>query len=160
MTDERSKERTETANNNDIQQVIKLKMYKLVKLASTKEGLENMGKEKNNHSMFATFVNYCLIHLTTSVQWRYHACNTYISDMFTVSDKALCVLIIENNSEDFIHVYNRGVKPNRKDSKPRHTKVDGQNTKKVKGWNAKGIKRFNKQCGIIQTFRGQLLVWN
>ena len=90
-----------------------------------KDILENIRKEKNDHSMFATFVNYCLIYVTTSVQWRYHACNTNISDILTVSDKALCILITENNSEDFIRVYDRGVKLSRKDSKPRYTKVDG-----------------------------------
>ena len=73
--------------------------------------------------------------------------------MFTVSDEALCVLIIENHCEDLIRVYDRGEQLSRKDSKPRYTKVDGQKAYKFKGWNAKGIKRFNKLCKTIRTDR-------
>ena len=32
-------------------------------------------------------------------------------------------------------------------------KVDGKKAAKFRGWNAKGIKRFNKQCEAIQVFR-------
>ena len=132
MTDERSKEKTEIVDNDDNQQAIKLEMYNLVKRASTKEGPENIRKEKNNHSIFATFVNYCLIHSTMSVQWKYYTCDTNILDMFTVSDKALFILIIKNNSEDFICVYDCGVKLNRKDSKPRYTTVNGKTQQNLK----------------------------
>ena len=104
MTFERNKERTQVEDDNDDHKDTKLKMHALVKLAATKDGLDNHGSEKNNTDMFTTFVTYCLIHLTTSIQWRYHAYNTNISDMFTVSDEALCVLIIENHSESLIRV--------------------------------------------------------
>ena len=73
--------------------------------------------------------------------------------MFTVLDKILCVLIIENNYEDSIYVYDCGVKLNRKYSKSRYTKVDGDNSTKIKDRNTKGIKRFNKLCGTTKMFR-------
>ena len=57
MSDERSKERTETADNNDNQQAIELNIYNLVKLTLTKKDFENIIREKKNHSMFVTFVN-------------------------------------------------------------------------------------------------------
>ena len=109
MTNIHSKERTQIEDDNDNQLKIKLKMYELVKLATTMEDLVNLRTEKKNISMFTSFVNYCLIHLTTSVQGRYYASKIHISDMFTVFDEALCVLIIENHSEDVIRVYDQGV---------------------------------------------------
>ena len=89
-------------------------MHSLVKMAADKEDLVNLRGETTNTDLFKTFVNYCLIHLTPSVQWRYHAYNTNISDIFTVSDEALCMLIIENHANDFIRIHDGGVKLSRK----------------------------------------------
>ena len=61
MTNEHRKERAQIQDDDDNQLEIKLKMYELVKLAATKEGLENLKTEKKNIIMFTTFVNYCLI---------------------------------------------------------------------------------------------------
>ena len=46
----------------------KLNMYSLVKMAAAKDGLVNLRGETTNDDLFTTFVNYCLIHMTTSVQ--------------------------------------------------------------------------------------------
>ena len=85
-------------------------MQRLIKLAATKEGLVNIRSELTNVDMFTNFINCCLMHLNMSIQWRYHVYTTHISDMFTVSDRALCVLVILDYSEDLIRVYNKGEK--------------------------------------------------
>ena len=77
----------------------KLNMHSLMKIVAAKDGLVNLRDETTNAHLFTTVVNYCLIYLTTSVQLRYHAYNTTISDIVTVSDEALCVLIIENHAD-------------------------------------------------------------
>ena len=54
-----------------------------------------------NIELFQTFVSYCLIHFTTSLNWQYKACSVVISEIFTVSDEALCILLLENNAADY-----------------------------------------------------------
>lgn len=141
---------TQVAANND---EIETNMINLVKKAAEKDGLINLRVETNNSDNFSTFVNYCLINLTSSVTWRYRAYNTIISDIFTVSDEALCILLIENLSYDFIQTHETKKEVNRKDSKPRYTKAIGQSEgnklKPFKGWNHKGIKRYNKLIKTI-----------
>ena len=93
--------------------------------------------------LFETFVNYCLVNFTTSLNWRYKSYNTNISDIFTESDKSLCMLILKNNAADFLKVYTTGNIVTRKESKTKYTKSEGNLNAKFKGWNRNGIKRFN-----------------
>ena len=69
---------TTTCNNK-----LNTKMLNLVKNSAAKDGLINLKGERNISDIFPTFVNYCLINLTTSVIWRYRAYNTIISENFT-----------------------------------------------------------------------------
>ena len=84
---------------------VKEKMKKIIDIAVEGEGLENIRCKMEMFDMFQTFVSYCLIHFTTSINWRYKACNTCISEIFTDSDEALCILLIENNADDYAKMY-------------------------------------------------------
>ena len=106
------------------------------------EGLLVMRTHADNFNLFKSFVNYCLVHFTSSINWRYKAGNSCISEIFTESDEALCILLMENNVDDYKKMYKEGRKIDRKESQPRYTKVQGMN-KKFQGWDKKGIKRFN-----------------
>ena len=130
--DNRTKEITQAPIDWAEKERTKIKLNELVTLAATKDGLVNLRCEKNTET-FTTFVNYCLIHLTSSITWRYQAYNTNISQLFTESDEALCILIIENNCEDLIRGFKQGTIVERKDAKPRYTKVDRLKDTKFKG---------------------------
>ena len=93
-----------TENNNENVSEVKSKMMKLIKLAKD-GGLEKLRMKSENIDLLQTFVSYCLIHFTTSLYWRYNACNVVISEIFTASDEALCILLIENNAEDYAKMF-------------------------------------------------------
>ena len=90
-----------------------------------------------------TFVNYFLVNFTTSLNWRYKSYNTNISDIFSESDEGLCILILENNAQDFLSILSTGSTLSRKESKTKYTKSKGVTQAKFKGWNSRGIKRYN-----------------
>ena len=72
----------------------------LVQLAGDTNAFDNMRLNSDNQEVFGTFINYCLVHLTSSVNWRCKAYNTCISDVFTETDEALAMLLLENNIDD------------------------------------------------------------
>ena len=119
------------------------------------EGLLKLRTNMDNLDLFQSFVNYCLIHFTTSMNWRYKACNTCISGILTEMDEALCILLLENNAGDYKKTFDEQKRINRKEAKPRYTKVHSVN-KKFQGWDKKGIKRFNvivkavKECRELE----------
>ena len=118
-------------------------MIKVVKIAKEGVGLQNLRTNEENMTLFQTFVNLCLIHIITLISWRYKACDSVLSDIFTVTDEALCILFLENNADDYVRVYEEERKINRKESRPKYTKVDNVQ-KKFKGWDRKAIKQFNE----------------
>jgi len=97
----------ETTRSNIVENAddVKSKMMKLIDIAKEGSGLEKLRTKSENIDLLETFVSYCLIHFTTSLYWRYNACNVVISDIFTASDEALCILLIENNAEDYAKMY-------------------------------------------------------
>ena len=94
-------EDTDGNADDEVNENVKDKMMKIIEIAVNGEGLENLRTNEENIDLLHTFVSYCLIHFTTSINWRYKACSTVISDIFTESDEALCILLIENNAEDY-----------------------------------------------------------
>ena len=131
---------SEIHDNHD---TVKEDIYQLIQQAATSEGLINMRVNLDQSKLFDIFVNYCLVNFTTSLNWRYKSYNTNLSDIFTESDESLCMLILENNADDFLKVYTTGNIVTRKESKTKYTKSKGSVNAKFKGWNRNGIKRFN-----------------
>ena len=74
-------------------------MMKITSIAISGQGLENLRTKSENIDLLHIFMSYCLIHFTTSINWRYNACNIVISEIFTESDEAMCILLIENHAE-------------------------------------------------------------
>ena len=144
----------ETTRSNIVENAddVKSKMMKLIDIAKEGSGLEKLRTKSENIDLLETFVSYCLIHFTTSLYWRYNACNVVISDIFTASDEALCILLIENNAEDYAKMYQEQKKVTRKDARPKYTKVECSD-KKFRGWDRRGIYRFNCIVTAIQKYR-------
>ena len=139
-------------NRNEDNIEVKEKMQQLIDIAVEGEGLENLRCKMEMIDVFRTFVSYCLIHFTTSINWRYKACNTCISEIFTESDEALCILLIENNADDYAKMYHEQRKIGRKEARPKYTKVECMD-KKFKGWDRKGIRKFNSLVAAIKKNR-------
>ena len=78
-------------NNDEINANVKGKMMKVIEIALAGEGLENLRTKEENIDVLQTLVSYCLIHFTTSINWRYKACSAVVSDIFTESDEAFCI---------------------------------------------------------------------
>ena len=131
------------SETTDDHETVKNDIYQLIQQAATCEGLVNMRVKSEQSKLFDTFVNYCLVNFTTSLNWRYKSYNTNLSDIFSESDESLCMLILENNATDFLKVYTTGSIVTRKESKTKYTKSRGNPNAKFKGWNRSGIKRFN-----------------
>ena len=139
-------------NNDEINANVKGKMMKVIEIALAGEGLENLRTKEENIDVLHTFVSYCLIHFTTSINWRYKACSAVVSDIFTESDEAFCILLIENNAGDYAKMHREQRKISRKESKPKYTKVECVEHK-FKGWDRRGIRRFNNIVTAVRKNR-------
>ena len=114
-----SDEETEDHGEDKVIQNIK----NLVELAGDSNAFDNMRLNSDNQEVFGTFVNYCLVHLTSSVNWRCKAYNTCISDIFTETDEALAMLLLENNIDGLQKVISLKRKLLRNESQPKYTKM-------------------------------------
>ena len=139
-------------NNDEINANVKGKMMKVIEIALAGEGLENLRTKEENIDVLQTLVSYCLIHFTTSINWRYKACSAVVSDIFTESDEAFCILLIENNAGDYAKMHHEQRKISRKESKPKYTKVECVEHK-FKGWDRRGIRRFNNIVTAVRKNR-------
>ena len=139
-------------NDDETNENVKSKMMQIIEIAVAGEGLENLRMKEENIDLLHTFVSYCLIHFTTSINWRYKACCAAISDIFTESDEAMCILLIENNAADYAKMHREQRKISRKESKPKYTKVECVD-RKFKGWDRKGIRRFNNIVTAVRKNR-------
>ena len=143
---------TTTTNDDSNSKTVQENISKLVTLATGDEELIHLREDIGNLDLLQTFINYCLFHFCTSMNWRYKAYSTLISDIFTDSDEALCMLLIENNTSDYVKVMNNKTKISRKFAQPKYTKMDNT-SKKFKGWNRKGIQRFNVLVRAVKLSR-------
>ena len=148
MRDDSSETTVEMPISNRVQE----RINKLISVGSSDEGFLSLRTNKDLYDEFETFVNFCLVHFVTSMDWRYNACNNVISDIFSVTDEALCILLLENNLVDYKKAAGEKRKISRKESQPIYTQ-GGSSMSNTKGWNRKGIRRFNKLVQGVQRNR-------
>ena len=94
--------------------------------------------------LFRAFLEFCLIHFVSSTSWRWKAYNVPISEIFTPSDEAMAMLLLENCIEDLRLTCRRNEKILRRQSRAKYTKVELGSHDRFQGWNNKGIRRYNK----------------
>ena len=68
-----------------------------------------------------------------------------ISDIFTVSDEALCILLLENNAADYAMMLKEKRIINRKEARPKYTKVLFSDK--------------DSRVGIEEVYEGSTLLW-
>ena len=112
-------------------------------------------RKNENHELFQAFVEYCLIHSISSMNWRTKCYNTTVSKMFTVADEAMAILLLENNAKDLKLIKDTRRKIPRKQQNSKFTKIDkeGDSGESFQGWHKKGIKRYNELFKIIKESR-------
>lgn len=74
--------------------MVKQKMTNIINITVAGDHLQNLRQKSDNLQLFETFISYCLIHFTTSYDWRYNASSVVLSEIFTPSDEALCILLL------------------------------------------------------------------
>jgi len=136
----------------DSKETVIEKTKALIELAAKEGGLEKMRRCVEHKEVFLTFVTICLVHSCSSMKWRYHAYNSVISDIFTESDEAFAMLLLENNAKDYKQMVVLKRKLTRKEAMPKYTK-DSNMTEKFKGWSKKGIKRYNDLIKVVKRNR-------
>ena len=77
-----------SSNNIENSDNVKAKMMRIIDIAITGKGLENLQTKSENIELLHIFLGYRLIHITTSINWWYNACSVVISEIFTESDEA------------------------------------------------------------------------
>ena len=105
-----------------------------------------------NKAVFSTFINICLVYFCSLMNWRYTTYNTVVSDIFTESDEALYMLLLENNVDDYKQLVDLKRKLTRKEARPKYTK-DSNVNENSKGWSRKGIKRYNDLIKVARLGR-------
>ena len=101
-------------------------------------------------SLFGTFVEVCLVHMIPRNMWKANRLRYAISEIFSVADEGLALVLLENNAEEWKTVAESGrnVKMNERKRKYTHQKsADGKET--CKGWVREGILRFNSFCALV-----------
>jgi hypothetical protein len=101
------------------------------------DGDDDQYKNLRTHDdpkLFEVFVDFCLIHLLLSLNWRCQSYSDTVSNIFTSSDEALAMLLLENNAVDLLLTFNNKAKVSRKESKPKYTKIGQSSKVKFQGW--------------------------
>ena len=108
--------------DSDTVERVKEEMKKIIDIAVVGDALENLIQKQENLELLETLVSFCLTHFTTLYNWRYNTYLVVISDIFTPSDEALSIFLLENNAVDYVKMHDEQRKINRKDSKPKMDK--------------------------------------
>lgn len=130
---------------------IKQRAWKLIQKVEN-GGLDNIRTELDD-DLFRTFVDLCLITLSSASAWRYKSYSNVLSDIFTASDEAFAMLMLENNAGDLRYVYDNQKLLSRKNSKPKYTKVQDNSRESFCGWHKNGILRYNELYDKVTTHR-------
>ena len=132
-TPKRAKDNRENEEENDSDQSDKWKenIIKLVDFVDSREFPDIRLQE--DADLFRTFLEFALVHFVSCTTWRYKCYNTPVSQIFTVSDEALAMLLLENSVQDLKWVVRRGQKIPHNISMPKYTKNMEGSSERFKG---------------------------
>lgn len=149
----------ETSNNVEVTKVFARRI--LVQASKDVLGLIDLRENKTQGDdalKFKYFVEICLVHMGAKNTWNEGRSIKTVSNLFTVADEALTILVLENNAKEWLEVvedpayeHKRGdTKYTDTTSFPKPTR-QGTNTKRKvarkakvnKGWNTSGLRRYN-----------------
>ena len=86
-----------------------------------------------------------MIQFTTLYNWQYNASSVVLSGIFTPSDEVIYILLLEDNAADYVLMHREQWKINRKEAKPKWTKVESTDK--------------NSEAGIKEESADLILLW-
>lgn len=116
-----------------------------------RNGIEKFRTEGTG-SEFNTIVSICFPPMVNAKHWKTNKASVEVSELLTVSDEALALIVLENNYKEWIEK----AKGNIIDKKKRLTRYThgGQNHNGTKkGWSMEGKKRYNEIFTAIRLER-------
>lgn len=102
---------------------------------------------------FAAFVHFVLSSTIRKSTWRLGRNKKMISQLFTIHDEALALLLLENSSEGWRDVAN-GVAVDKRNLKTKYTcKGKSVHSDGGRGWTDNGMRRFSALTDIVRQSR-------
>lgn len=104
---------------------------------------------------YLIFLDLVLYHFVPANEWKKRGHKGKVRDLFTISDEAMAMVLLENNALDMLNYINQGngtgvrVVPSRRNSKTKYTKSDGREVQgggksNFQGWSLAGTRRYNE----------------
>ena len=110
--------------------------------------INNLRNNKEDYLFFGEFVASIVC---SKEKFNHEKCNSYFSDIVTVSDEALALLILDNSYNYWVDKYdNRG---SGRETPKRFKYTNQQGARQHQGWNLAGIQQFGKFCEAVQADR-------
>ena len=137
---------TETQENQGQEKTKNKKNWIYLRLYAT--------KKDEYKQMYYTFLDYCMIHFEPHSNFDKRVVGTKLSEIYSISDEAFAMLLVENMVDDLLLVHDQKKLLEKKQYVSRYTKSDKNNsTVKQKGWNQKGVNRYNTIYRRMQKLR-------
>ena len=97
---------------------------------------------------YLLFLDLVLYHFIPTNDWKKKGIKFKVRDIFTVSDEAMAMVLLENSALDMLEYLEQGndlirIVPTRKNSKTKYTKSDNRGHSNFQGWSLAGTRRYN-----------------
>ncbi len=108
---------------------------------------------------YLLFLDLVLYHFIPTNDWKKKGIKHKVRDLFTVSDEAMAMVLLENSAMDMLTYLEQGtdvirIVPTRKSSKTKYTKSDHtRNNSNFLGWSLEGTRRYNVLCQEVTESR-------
>lgn len=104
---------------------------------------------RHNYEVAKIFFDYFLSAVVGKVKWKKQVMQKKVSEIATISDEAMAILLLENSRDKWLATYNNSeqIPPTRYTANSRYARRYG-------GWKDEGRARFNVLCNIVALDRG------
>ena len=111
-------------------------------LERLKKGTVDKFRTEGTYNEFKFIVSVCFPPLVSAKHWKRNKGVVAVSDLLTLSDEALALIVLENNYEEWIDIA-KGIEIDKKNRKTKYTHGGQRNNGTKKGWSLEGRERFN-----------------
>ena len=129
-------------------------MKDLIKLSDHQEIKYILKSLYDNEEMFYIYLHFCVSNVISKTKWKHNKYDKRYHEYITVSDEALSLLILDNNSRRYLEMSEKiGIIDAKINAKPKYTLVNGAQKFKGKGWNRRGRMRYMEFSLAIENWR-------
>lgn len=123
-------------------------------LGRLERGTIEMFRTDGTYNEFKLIVNVCFPPMVPAKHWKQNKGEVAVTDLLTISDEALALIVLENNYEEWIDRA-KGVEVHKKSRKTKYTHGGQKKNGTRKGWSLEGRQRFNTIFTAIKLERDQ-----